>query len=222
MHKSSIFGLTLIAILFLAATTGGMSMQVSAKEKHNDEEYYEDDRKSDYREYDNSYDEKDPYSDGDSYSKSHDDSYGDSYGDKYPKPPEIDGELLACEECFKYWLHFLDGGNTRDFIRAISNAINDLGFGEDGCDVIPTPVGCLPVPGQGATELSDLAQVFEICEALDLLFEEGIIDSLQDLVTEATESETGGDPVINGTPQEEVLDGLIECLAEIFPNIGVY
>jgi hypothetical protein len=81
MHKSSILGLTLIAILFLAATTGGMSMQVSASQERDNEDYYSDNKRSGYEEDSKSYYLQDRNSYGQPYGDSNMGSYNDgSYG----------------------------------------------------------------------------------------------------------------------------------------------
>ena|SRR5918995_2311255 len=91
MHKYTIFGLSLVALLFLAATTG-MSMQVSASQ-----ERYIDDYTSDYGSIDEdlSYEE-------DSYS--YDDSYGDRYivDDFNSDYPSVDDYLSYEEDSYSY------------------------------------------------------------------------------------------------------------------------
>lgn len=144
MHKYTIFGLSLVALLFLATTTG-KSMQVSASE-----ERYIDDYTSDYGSGDKdlSYKE-DSYSYDDSYGHKYDKydkepkekkflcKYGPLTGvfvkdkkfcDKKPPPtPEEDAEL-QCEECIKYWGHTLEQGQFRQFINYFSEWINAINF----------------------------------------------------------------------------------------------
>jgi hypothetical protein len=92
MHKYTIFGLSLVALLFLATTTG-KSMQVSASE----ERYIVDDYTLDYP----SVDEDLSYGE-DSY------SYYDSYGDRYivddfnSDYPSVDEDLSYEEDSYSY------------------------------------------------------------------------------------------------------------------------
>jgi hypothetical protein len=213
-------------MLFLAATTTGMSIQASAYYEEDNEDYYSDDRRSGYSEQENSY-----YGDN-SYSS--DSSYGDMYS-KYPtkdkkevckygpfkgfyvidkkfcdvKPPQppnppIDEQIL-CEECFKYWLHFLNRLQAANFVNAFADAINDLRFGETGCTGPTADEDCLPVINPVSTpNISQLAQLYEICEALFALFDE------ENVTFDELETEVRGG--ISGQPQEQVLIGLIECL----------
>ena len=81
----------------------------------------------------------------------------------------------ACEECFKYWMHFLNQGENVSFINEIADAINELNFGlAEGAPCVPgvtQPVNprdgveCLSIAAPNSED--DLAQLFEICLQLD-------------------------------------------------------
>lgn len=258
MHKSSIFGLSLVAMLFLAATTTGMSMQVFAQGGGYGDEYYSDDnRKYGYEEdYGQSYG-KDPYGDKP--------SYGDDMYSKYPTkdkkfvckegpfkgffvislkfcdvelpegpegpqgppgprgppgPPGEPGEVPAeifCEECFKYWLHFLTSAQqVQTLINAFAEAINDVNFPNNGCEVATPPEGCLPIGSPN--DLSTTAQLFDLCEQLD-----NAIAELIDTDTDASEAlDEIGDAVqeilnpAENAPVSEIAEAIIDCLQESF------
>ena len=259
MHKSSIFGFTLIAMLFLAATTAGMSMQVLADKDKDDEKYSE----SLYNEKSNSY--EDFYDDkyGNSYDEYYDDDYGDSYGDysKYPTkdkkfvckygpfegffvvdpkfckikpPPTPEGDAeLQCEECIKYWLHTLQGAGT-GFINDLAYFINSINYNFPSLANNPvagcTPVGagtpnpaatCLPIAA--SNQEGDLAQVYEICEQLELAIE--WIAEQDNISLEAafvifrdgphpSAEQPNGDPetgFVGYTQSPETAEGLLEC-----------
>jgi len=54
---------------------------------------------------------------------------------------------IVCEECFKYWLHFLTPDQVRQFFNALINAINFEVFNDVNCQNLPPPypgAECLP------------------------------------------------------------------------------
>jgi len=80
-----------------------------------------------------------------------------------PGPPGKDASedpQIVCEECFKYWLQFLEAGDVQTFITIISFALNDL----NNCGEVIRSDVCLPVPTDGNV---DPAQLFEICKAIE-------------------------------------------------------
>jgi hypothetical protein len=267
----------LIAILFLAATTGGMSMQVSASQERDNEDYYSDNKRSGYEEDSKSYYLQDrnsygqpygdsnmgSYNDGSYGSDSYNDgSYGsDSYNDdtysKYPtkekkvvckygpfegffvvdkkfcKPPpppptpEEDAGL-QCEECFKYWMHFLNQQQASEFIDDVAEYINSINF-----DFTPsqapgqqhptcTPVGpdanpsddveCLPI--SASSDSNTAAQLFDICEQLELAIL-WIAERDNVSITEAFETFVDGlIEFIDEGPGSQIVVGLTDCLRE--------
>jgi hypothetical protein len=96
MHKLSVFGLSLVMFLFLAATTSSMPIRASAFEM--------DDARQNYDLYYNgeeTYSQVDRYQQSyDSYGQSYEDPYQqsyDSYEDMYSKYPTKDKKFV-CEE----------------------------------------------------------------------------------------------------------------------------
>ena len=103
-----------------------------------------------------------------------------------PGPGASKDPELQCEECIKYWLNTLTEQEVRNLVNDFAEFINSINF-----DFVPTdregqqhkactPVGndpnrderveCLPV-GVRALTLYDLAQVYELCEQLQLALE---------------------------------------------------
>ena len=181
MHKSTILGIFLVSILFLAATTG-MSMQVSAIEETEKLQSFSGSKKNDDK------------------SKKFECKIGPFKGfyvaDKRACNVDIpaDPELL-CEECIKYWLNFINNQqnnrHTVALINALATAINGVNFGRDdgppGCqnerpaNKLPG-VQCLPIATSQnpniPVDLSKVAQVYEICKQLELALK--YIDKLRD------------------------------------------
>ena len=211
MHKSTILGLSLVSMLFLAATTG-MSMQVSAIQETEKLQSFSGSKKND---------DKVVCRDG-------------PFRGFYVVDPRAchvdippDPELL-CEECIKYWLNFLNskvGNNpsqTLTLINALANAINhknfDFGQGQtcerQGEKVNPLRgVECLPVVQQN--NIKNAAQVFEICKQLELALK--YLDRQPNTTPLQALIQIGRD-VVNfpGTDQtiDNVVIGLFECFAE--------
>jgi hypothetical protein len=228
MHKLSIYGLLLVTLLFLGATTSSVP-NVAATDKH--ERYdrsYEEPYQQPYEEQ--SYEE--PYQQP--YDDSYDDSYGNSYDNMYSKYPTKDKKFvckygplegvfvkdkkfcdkvppptpendagLQCEECIKYWSHTLNQGQFRTFINDLAEYINSINFDFTPSTSQPhttcSPAGpnanpnddviCLPIAANNAEQ--NLAQVYEICEQLELALEWIVSNNTKypnvDTITEAFE-----------------------------------
>ena len=184
MHtKTNTFVLLLSTLVMLAAmpiTMNGMTKAIA--EGYDDKNYY-DDSYSDYSTYD-SYND---YPKDDSYSKypkdgkdGHDGKNGKQGPPGPPGPPGPTGPpgkdaandtQIICEECIKYWLHYLNSGGVNELIEELSEAINEVNFGtNETCT--PPPVNtnpgveCLTI-GSPSSEFN-YSQLFEICEQLDL------------------------------------------------------
>ena len=131
-----------------------------------------------------------------------------------PGTPASEDAQIICEECVKYWLHFLNTGGVNDLIEALIDAINEVNWGEPGC--IPPPLNtnssviCL---SQGSVSSEqDYAQLFEICEQLELaltflvstgLTPQQALDRIETLVLADTPTDV-----------DRVVIGLFDCFAE--------
>jgi hypothetical protein len=130
---------------------------------------------------------------------------------------------IICEECIKYWLHFLNTGGVNDLIEGLIDAINEVNFGEPACT--PPPVNTLPgveclTQGSPSSEQT-YAQLFEICEQLDLalrylvstgLTPQAALDRIETLVLADTPTDV-----------DRIVIGLFDCFAEdllpvLFPD----
>ena len=93
-------------------------------------------------------------------------------------PPGPAGNVsVACEECFKYWISYLQQQQVQDVINEFAEIINHLNFDfdespparetcEDGTQVNLLPgVECLPIGD--SNNLTSTAQLFDICTQLD-------------------------------------------------------
>ncbi len=87
-----------------------------------------------------------------------------------PGPAASEDAQIICEECIKYWLHFLNTGGVNDLIEGLIDAINEVNWGETTCTPPPlntnSSVICL-TQGSPSSEQT-YAQLFEICEQLEL------------------------------------------------------
>jgi hypothetical protein len=142
-------------------------------------------------------------------------------------PPGPAGNAsIACEECFKYWLHYIQQQQVQTVINAFADNINHVNFIFN--DSPPQPETCEEGtprnPGAGAeclplgasNNLTSTAQLFDICKQLELAIEvlagpdptqAKIIAALQ-LLGDAVESDVGGGP------DSQVVAGIIACLIE--------
>ena len=87
-------------------------------------------------------------------------------------PAASDDPQIICEECIKYWLHFLNTGGVNDLIEGLIDAINEVNWGETTCTPPPlntnSSVICLT---QGSpSSKTNYAQLFEICKQLDICY----------------------------------------------------
>ena len=53
-----------------------------------------------------------------------------AHGPRGPAGPTGNAQL-NCEECIKYWLHFLNSGGVNDLMKALIDAINEVNWGID-------------------------------------------------------------------------------------------
>ena len=124
----------------------------------------------------------------------------------------------------KYWLHFLNTGGVNDLIEGLIDAINEVNFGETACTAPPAnpnpAVRCL-TQGTVSSEF-DYAQLFEICEQLDLALR--FLDSQANTTPQQTLDRIEN-LVLADTPTDvdRVVRGLFDCFAEdllplLFPN----
>ena len=78
---------------------------------------------------------------------------------------------IVCEECFKFWLHFLTPDQVRQFLNALINAINFESFGTADCVNAGEPqypgAECLPKEGPLSSPQA-FPQLFDICKQLEL------------------------------------------------------
>jgi hypothetical protein len=305
MHKSSIFGLSLLMMLFLSAITSSIPTKVSASEMEDLQNYIE-----------TNYNDEESYSYEDQYEQSYEDqyeqSYHDSYDDMYSKYPTKDKKFVcpdgpfkgffvtnltfcnvelpegpqgepgpagangtngingtngrdgvngtqgeqgiegprgfngtqgpigppgpagnvsvACEECFKYWISYLQQQQVQDVINEFAEIINHLNFDfdespparetcEDGTQINLLPgVECLPIGD--SNNLTSTAQLFDICTQLDLVVQyiAGRDPSQADLITVLEEIEDiiltlpGG--INPNSPEGQAVAGIINCLIE--------
>jgi hypothetical protein len=140
-------------------------------------------------------------------------------------PPGPAGNVsVACEECFKYWLHLLEG-QPQQVINEIANAINHVNFMfddappppvqtcEEGTQVNDLPgVECLPIGAPN--NITSTAQLFDICTQLELavqflidggLTPEEALDAIEAIVLEE---------INPNSPQGQVVVGIFNCLKE--------
>ena len=131
---------------------------------------------------------------------------------------------VACEECFKYWLHLLEG-QPLQVINEIANQINHVNFDfdsappppvqtcEEGTQVNELPgVECLPIGAP--SNITSTAQLFDICKQLELavqflidggLTSEEALDSIEAMVLEE---------INPNSPQGQTVAGIFNCLEE--------
>ncbi len=145
-------------------------------------------------------------------------------------PPGPAGNVtILCEECVKYWLHFISSGSSNlDVVNSLANAINAVNYGltepSDECTgvepVNPAPgVECLTngVPSDESTA----PQLFDICAQLDLALQ--FIVSLGDSPTDALGVIEDGVLGQTQPSEDRVVIGLFNCLEEsllpaLFPD----
>ena len=91
-------------------------------------------------------------------------------------PPGNATSEILCEECIKYWLHFLnEPGNPQNVVNSLMDGINTINFGPVFCrDATPinplSGVECLDK--QDTDErIDEQSQLFEICQQLELALE---------------------------------------------------
>jgi hypothetical protein len=131
-----------------------------------------------------------------------------------PGTPASEDAQIICEECIKYWLHFLNTGGVNDLIEGLIDAINEVNWGETTCTPPPlntnSSVICL-TQGSPSSE-QNYAQLFEICEqfelALRFLVSTGLtpqqaLDRIETLVLADTPTDV-----------DRVVTGLFDCFAE--------
>ena len=145
-------------------------------------------------------------------------------------PPGPAGNVtILCEECIKYWLHFISSGSSNlDVVNSLANAINAVNYGltepSDECTglepVNPAPgVECL-TNGDPSDE-STAPQLFDICAQLDLALQ--FIVSLGDSPTDALGVIEDGVLGQTQPSEDRVVIGLFNCLEEsllpaLFPD----
>ena len=176
MHKSTILGLSLISMLFLATTTGismqGSAMSVSAFQVQA----------------------------------------------ASASPSDLTDEEIICEECIKYWLHFLNAPQTINLLNALINTINFVNFDNSNCsNISPIVLGATCLTTGSANTPYNTAQLFEICENLKLALNYQVIEQEQErplssvnvlaAIENAVKSQTNPDI-------DKVVQGLFDCFEE--------
>ena len=91
-------------------------------------------------------------------------------------PPGNTTSEILCEECIKYWLHFLnEPGTPQNVVNNLMEGINVINFGPVFCrDATPVnPLAGVECLDQGDTDetIDDQSQLFEICQQLELALE---------------------------------------------------
>ena len=130
-------------------------------------------------------------------------------------PAASEDPQIICEECVKYWLHFLDSEGVNDLIGGLIDAINEMNWGDPGCTPPPSNTNpnviCL-TQGSPISE-QNYSQLFEICEQLDLAIRFLVdvndiapIEALT-LIENLVRADTSGD--VN-----RIVSGLFDCFAE--------
>ncbi len=126
-------------------------------------------------------------------------------------PPELTDEQIICEECVKYWLHFLNAAQTGTLLNALINAINFVNFDSINCvdDTEPTVSGATCLTTGSPDAEYNTAQLFDICKnlelALDFLVTETVtpVDALK-IIEDAVLLQTN-------TNIDRVVRGLFDC-----------
>jgi hypothetical protein len=83
---------------------------------------------------------------------------------------------ILCEECIKYWLHFInEPGNSQNTVNSLMEGINTINYGPVFCrDAIPVNtlpgVECLDKEDTDE-RIDEQSQLFEICQQLELALE---------------------------------------------------
>jgi len=141
-----------------------------------------------------------------------------------PNPNPVDNKQLQCEECFKYWLHFLNQQQAQNFINDVSEFINSVNFDftpstapgqrNIGCtEVGDNPneaegVECLPIAE--SNDANTLPQLTEICLQLELAVQ--FLAGTDDIEEGFDTFRTGIEAFISTGPGSQIIEGLMDCL----------
>jgi hypothetical protein len=137
-------------------------------------------------------------------------------------PPGNTTSAILCEECVKYWLHFINKpGNTQNVVNSLMDGINNINFGPVFCRDA-TPINTLPgvecLDDQDVDErIDEQSQLFEICQQLKLALEfSNPTNTLAQAITSLTTIEQRILTTLPGGNEEvgEVIMAIFDCFEE--------
>ena len=146
-------------------------------------------------------------------------------------PPGNTTSEILCEECIKYWLHFLnEPGNPQNVVNSLMEGINVINFGPVFCrDATPVnPLAGVECLDQGDTDetIDDQSQLFEICQQFELALEFSTpTNTLAQAITSLANIEQIILPSLGGGNEEvgEDIRAIFDCFEEsllpaLFPS----